>query len=96
MANKHRSGGIKREHEILEGFEEPLLRLAARDNVNSVIPGRVSAHSSGDARRLTYQYPTNTGAKLLAKTPQAVQEVFVVCEDADRLQGQVERLEAGG
>lgn len=96
MPNRHRSGGLKREHEILDGFEEPLLRLAAHEHVGSVIPGRVSAHSSGDRRRLTYQYPTNTGAKLLAKTPQAVQEIFVVCDDAERLKKQVEELDTGG
>lgn len=96
MTNKYRSGGLKREHEILDGFEEPLLRLAAHPGVQSVIPGRVSAHSSADARRLTYQYPTDTGAKLLAKTPQAVQEIFVVCEDAERLERQVEQLDTGG
>lgn len=92
MSNKHRSGGLKREHEILTGFLDTLRKVAARPGVRSVIPGRVSARSSGGTRRLTFQYPTDTGAKLLAKTPQAVQEVFVVCADPEDLKRYVEGL----
>lgn len=93
MSNKHRSGGLKREHQILEGFEGPLLNLAADEDVQSILPGRVSARSSGGTRRLTFQYPTDSGAKLLAKTPQAVQEIFVVCGDPQRLRRRVENLD---
>lgn len=94
---KHRHRGVKRDHTILEGFDEALERIAALDAVQSVIPGRIAQiRSSASHKRLTYQYPTDTGAKLQAKGGGAVQEIFVVTEDPERVRRFVSDLRIDG
>ncbi len=90
---KHRSRGVKRDHTILPGFEDAFERLAALEAVQSVIPGRIaSIRSSKGHKRLTFQYPTETGAKLQAKARGAVQEVFVVTGDPEGVRQFVDEL----
>lgn len=83
---KHRSGGLKKEHTILKGFVSHLHQLASLDGVHSVLPGEIARRSGGSQRDITFQYPTDTGAKLLIKSSNAVQEVFVVCENTQSVQ----------
>lgn len=91
---KHRGRGVKREHAILPGFDEALERIAAIDAVQSVIPGRIARiRSRSGIKRLTFQYPTDTGAKLQAKGGGAVQEIFVVTEDPEQVRQFISRLQ---
>ncbi len=54
--------------------------------IRSIIPGRISRTQGGRSElRVRYQYTTETGAKLIAKGPGVVQEVFVVTSDPDDL-----------
>ncbi len=89
---KHRSKGVKREHTILEDFEGPLKKVANLEGVKSVIPGEISRRSGSGHKRITFQYPTKSGAKLLAKRANAVQEVFVVCQKPDKVKDFVKDL----
>lgn len=82
---------------MLEGFGEALERIAALDAVQSVIPGRIAQiRSSTGHKRLTFQYPTDSGAKLQAKGGGAVQEVFVVTDDPEQVRRFVADLQVEG
>lgn len=85
---KHRVKGVKRVHRILKDFEGPLEEIASLPFVKAVIPGRIKRKKVAGIpgyRKITFQYPTSTGAKLLAKSSNAVQEIFVVTDDVERL-----------
>jgi hypothetical protein len=89
---KYRKKGIKKEHHIIEGGEELLEDLIKQKLVKSIIPGRIKTTPKGQPGRvrLTYQYETNSGAKLLLKKGSTVQEVFVITEDRERLKNYIE------
>ena len=84
---KYRKKGIKKEHHIIEDGEEVLQDLIKKGLVKSVIPGRIKTTPKGQPGniRLTFQYETKSGAKLLLKKGSTVQEVFVVSSDIERL-----------
>ncbi|NPA51415.1 MAG: hypothetical protein GXO22_00780 [Aquificae bacterium] len=84
---KYRKKGIKREHHILKGFEELLEELVKLDLIKSAIPGRITTTPKGvgGKHRITYQYDTETGAKLLLKKGSTVQEAFVITEKREEL-----------
>lgn len=84
---KFRKKGVKREHSILEGFEKDLETLVSLGLVKAVIPGRIytSPKAQSGKKRVSYQYETSAGAKLLLKKGSTIQEVFVVCEDRLKL-----------
>ncbi|WP_456383233.1 DUF2103 domain-containing protein [Persephonella sp.] len=84
---KYRKKGIKKEHHIIEDGEEVLHELVKNGLVKSVIPGRIKTTPKGQPGniRLTFQYETNSGAKLLLKKGSTVQEVFVITEDTQKL-----------
>ncbi|NPA17343.1 DUF2103 domain-containing protein [Persephonella sp.] len=84
---KYRKKGIKKEHHIIEDGEEILHELVKNGLVKSVIPGRIKTTPKGQPGniRLTFQYETNSGAKLLLKKGSTVQEVFVITEDTQKL-----------
>ena len=83
MANfKYRNGKIKLEHHILEGLGKYLADMAEWEEVESIIPGRISRHNKGrGSKGLFLKYKTLSGYKLLYKNGTSVQEVFVVCSD---------------
>jgi hypothetical protein len=84
---KYRKKGIKKEHHIIEDGEELLEELIKKKLAKSIIPGRIKTTPKGQPGkvRLTYQYETNSGAKLLLKKGSTVQEVFVITEDTEKL-----------
>jgi len=84
---KYRKKGIKREHHILEGFEELLEELVKLGLVRSIIPGRITTTPKGvgGKYRITYQYDTEAGAKLLLKKGSTVQEAFVITDKREEL-----------
>jgi hypothetical protein len=84
---KYRINKIKKEHHILEGFENYLNKIAEEIPVQAIIPGvikKVNKANKGDLR-ITFQYKTDTGAKLLLKKGSSVQECFVIIKDVDLL-----------
>jgi hypothetical protein len=89
---KYRKKGIKREHHIIEDGEELLEDLIKKKLVKSIIPGRIKTTPKGQPgiARLTYQYETNSGAKLLLKKGSTVQEVFVITDDVNSLKEYIE------
>ncbi|WP_457622269.1 DUF2103 domain-containing protein [Persephonella sp.] len=89
---KYRKKGIKKEHHIIEDGEELLNELIKNKLVRSVIPGRIKTTPKGKPgiTRLTYQYDTKSGAKLLLKKGSTVQEVFVITDDREALKKFIE------
>ncbi|TCP55641.1 putative metal-binding protein DUF2103 [Tumebacillus sp. BK434] len=92
--HRHRENKVKKMHTIIGGYEKVLEELGAIPQVRSVITGVISPHKS-ETEELTFQYFTDTGLKLLAKTTEAIQEIFIVCEDSDK-QRVLEELRARG
>ena len=84
---KYRKKGIKKEHHIIEDGEELLEDLVKKGLVKSIIPGRIKTTPKGQPGnpRLTFQYETNSGAKLLLKKGSTVQEVFVITDNVQAL-----------
>ncbi|WP_457634666.1 DUF2103 domain-containing protein [Persephonella sp.] len=90
---KYRKKGIKKEHHIIEDGEEILQDLIKKGLVKSIIPGRIKTTPKGQPGnvRLTFQYETNSGAKLLLKKGSTIQEVFVVAPDTERLKDYINK-----
>jgi hypothetical protein len=78
--HRHRENGVTKMHTIIGGYEAVLDDIATIPGVQSVITGVISPNKS-EHEELTFQYFTDSGLKLLAKTTIAVQEIFVVTKD---------------
>ncbi|ASS76365.1 hypothetical protein CIG75_16340 [Tumebacillus algifaecis] len=81
--HRHRENKVKKMHTIIGGYEKVLEDLGTIEQVRSVITGVISPHKS-EQEEMTFQYFTDSGLKLLAKTTEAIQEIFIVCEDGDK------------
>lgn len=79
--HRYRVNKVKRMHSIIDGVLPKLEELASHPGVDQVTPGRIRPTKRGRAVQITFQYFTSAGLKLLAHTPAAVQEVFVVSSD---------------
>jgi len=90
---KYRKKGIKKEHHIIEDGEKVLQELIKLGLVKSIIPGRIKTTPKGRPGkvRLTYQYDTEAGAKLLLKKGSTVQEVFVITNKREELKSFIEK-----
>lgn len=90
---KYRKKGIKREHHIIEGFEKHLEELVKLGLVKSIIPGRITTTPKGvgGKHRITYQYDTEAGAKLLLKKGSTVQEAFVITDKREELKNYLKK-----
>ncbi len=91
---KYRKKGIKKEHHIIEDGEDLLQDLIRKGLVKSIIPGRIKTTPKGQPGkvRLTYQYETNSGAKLLLKKGSTVQEVFVITSNPLELKEYIQKV----
>ena len=90
---KYRKKGLKKEHHIIENGEEVLQELIKKGLVKSIIPGRIKTTPKGKPGkiRLTFQYETNSGAKLLLKKGSTVQEIFAITSDIQALKEYIQR-----
>lgn len=78
--HRYRQNKIKREHTIIDGVLPILEGIAEHPDVQAVTPGRINQRTSNRNAAVTFQYRTNAGLKLLARSRAAVQEVFVVTD----------------
>ena len=86
-------GQLKKEHHILKGFEKHLRKLLNLPGVTRIIPGPIkNKPGKPSKRRMTFQYPTDSGAKLALHDGSTHQEVFVVTSNAEQLKKAVEAL----
>ena len=81
---RHRDKNVKKMHRIIGDYAKVLDAIGQIDGVHSVVTGVISLNKS-EFEELTFQYFTDTGIKLLAKTTDSVQEVFVICKEKNRV-----------
>ncbi|RLC94050.1 MAG: hypothetical protein DRI39_04030 [Chloroflexi bacterium] len=81
------SSKIKYEHRIIPGLREFLEdQVEPLSDVHSIIPGRIrKTKKPADPLQVRFKYPVKGGAKLLAYSGGAVQEVFVVTRRPEKL-----------
>jgi hypothetical protein len=78
--HRHRDQNVKKMHAIIGDYAKVLDDIGKIPGVKSVITGSISLNKS-EFEEMTFQYFTDSGLKLLAKTTEAVQEIFLVCAD---------------
>lgn len=88
MKHRTKSSKIKYEHTMIKGLREFLEReLEPLDYISAIFPGEIKkTKNTADSFRVKFQYRTKTGAKLLFYGPGAVQEVFVVTNQPEKLE----------
>lgn len=78
--HRHRENKVKKMHTIIGNYAKVLDDIATIPGIHSVITGVISPNKQ-EAEEMTFQYFTDQGLKLLAKTTEAVQEIFIVTEE---------------
>lgn len=81
---RRREGKLKILHTIIGDFGKTLRSIAENELVDAILTGTISP-SKSYKETLTFQYFTDNGIKLLAKTTTAVQEIFIVTNSPDLL-----------
>ncbi len=69
------------------------MRLSSSPHIKKLIPGRLSSVTASCDKfefRLTVQ--TSTGWKALARNNSNVQEVFVIADDKEAVEGEIKRV----
>ena len=76
-------GRIKRQHGRVGGLDEILDRIVKQcPHVSRIVPGRIKVRRGKTPPSFKVQYPTNAGLKCLYTGTGTVQEVFLICDDA--------------
>lgn len=78
MKHKYRGNSkIKREHDIIDGLDDYLVKISAIEEIQSIIPSIITRRKGTGKFEFTVQNPTEFGLRCLAKNQGAVQEVFI-------------------
>lgn len=84
---KYDKNKIKREHNILKEFEKFVQKLATYEEIDRLIPWRISRSQGWSSREaVSFSYFTESGCKLLMKKWGTVQELFVIHESKNQQQ----------
>ena len=91
---KHRKNKIKREHAIIKGLQKYLEKnVSPLEHVTGIIPGEIKVgNATGENLVVRYRYETHSGSKLIARSGNSVQEVFVITSNPDDLKRLVDDL----
>src|SRR5580704_13881329 len=77
-------GRIKRQHGRVGGLDQILNQIVADcPHVTRIVPGRIKVRRGKTPPSFWVQYPTSAGLKCLYNGTGTVQEVFLICSDAD-------------
>ena len=77
-------GRIKRQHGRVGGLDSLLDHIVKNcPHVTRIIPGRIKTRRGKTPPSFKIQYPTEAGLKCLYTSTGTVQEVFLICSDAD-------------
>src|SRR5213078_2272817 len=77
-------GRIKRQHGRVGGLDAILDRIVKNcPHVSRIVPGRIKVRRGKTPANFKVQYPTEAGLKCLYTATGTVQEVFLICSDAD-------------
>ena len=78
-------GRIKRQHGRVGGLDELLDYIIKHcPHVSRIVPGRIKVRRGKTPPNFKIQYPTEAGLKCLYTGTGTVQEVFLICSDADK------------
>ena len=88
---KFRQSKIKCEHGMIKGLKKLLTKLSRYEIVDAIIPGTISNGKKAGKLRLTVQYYTDNGIKVLAKGD-GLQEVFFITNFPEQLITIIEEL----
>ena len=76
-------GRVKRQHGRVGGLDEILDRIVKHcPHVSRIVPGRIRVRRGRTPPSFKVQYPTQAGLKCLYTGTGTVQEVFLICTDA--------------
>jgi hypothetical protein len=77
-------GRIKRQHGRVGGLDAILDRIVKHcPHVSRIVPGRIKVRRGKTPPSFKVQYPTDAGMKCLYTGTGTVQEVFLICSDAE-------------
>ncbi len=77
-------GRIKRQHGRVGGLDAILNKIVADcPHVSRIVPGRIKVRRGHTGPSFRIQYPTPAGLKCLYNGTGTVQEVFLICSDAE-------------
>lgn len=77
-------GRVKRQHSRVGGLDAILDRIVREcPHVSRIVPGRIKVRRGKTPPSFRVQYPTEAGLKCLYVATGTVQEVFLVCRDAE-------------
>ncbi|MGN6504049.1 MAG: DUF2103 domain-containing protein [Tepidisphaeraceae bacterium] len=78
-------GRIKRQHGRVGGLDA-ILNKIVRDcpHVSRIVPGRIKVRRGKGEYAFKIQYATEAGLKCMYIGPGTVQEVFLICADANK------------
>ena len=77
-------GRVKRQHGRVGGLDKLLDRIVGEcAAVSRIVPGRIKVRRGKASHGFKIQYPTGAGLKCLYTSTGTVQEVFLICSDAD-------------
>lgn len=76
--HRYRTNKIKRMHGIIHNLLPVLTAMATHPAITQINPGRISGNRRAGDHNITVQYFTDSGLKLLARSPSSIQEVFIV------------------
>ena len=78
-------GRIKRQHGRVGGLDAILNDIIERcPHVTRIVPGRIKVRRGRTPPSFKVQYPTEAGLKCLYTGTGTVQEVFLICSDAEQ------------
>jgi hypothetical protein len=78
-------GRVKRQHGRVAKLDTLLDRIVADcPYVSRIVPGRIKPRRGKTPPVFSVQYPTPAGIKCQFASGGAVQEVFLICNDADK------------
>jgi hypothetical protein len=77
-------GRIKRQHSRISGLDQVLrLIINSCPHVTRIVPGRIKTRRGKSDPAFKVQYPTDAGLKCQYTGTGTVQEVFLICNDAE-------------
>ncbi len=78
-------GRIKRQHGRVGGLDTILDKIVREcPHVSRIVPGRIKTRRGKTPPNFKVQYPTDAGLKCLYTGTGTVQEVFLICSDAEK------------
>ncbi len=89
---KHRKNKIKSQHGMIKGLRKFLEKeISSQDFIKGIIPGRIDVgKATGEVLKVSYQYKTEAGAKLIARSGSSIQEIFVTTDAPESLEKIIE------